>query len=69
MVVATIVVVEAEEEGEVGVMVGVLTVLLRLWDKLYNDFCKNSLMKNNWLSTDRPTDERTHPLIEMRGRT
>ena len=66
-------VVVAEEEEMVGVVVEVLLMLLlSLWDMLYNDFSGNTLVKNNWLPTDgptdRPTDQRTQRLIEMRGR-
>ena len=49
--------VEAEEEEvEEEVVVVALMALLRLWDMLYNDFERNTLMKNNWLPTDQRTD-------------
>ena len=46
----------AEEEVQDMVVVVLFMLLLSLWDMLYNDFSENTLMKNNWLPTDGPTD-------------
>ena len=52
--------VEVEDMVVAGVVVEVLLMLLlSLWDAFYNDFSDNTLMKNNWLPTDRPTDRPT----------
>ena len=55
----------AEEEVQDMVVVVLFMLLLSLWDMLYNDFNENTLIKNNWLRTNGPTDQPTdgHTLI------
>ena len=53
------------EDMVVGVLLEVLLLLiLSLWDMLFSDFNKNTLMTKNWL----PTDGRTHPYRDARTR-
>ena len=49
-----------EEEVLVARWRAVLMVTMRFWDELSIDFQWNSLIKNNWLPTDGPTDRRTN---------
>ena len=52
---------EEEEEEEVVVVVcwPLLMFPIRLGDVISVDFLLNSVMKKNWLRTDRRTDRRT----------
>ena len=59
--------VEEKEEGmEKDVVEVLLMVLLRFWDVFYCFLVKFTDEKE--LVTDRPTERRTDPLIEMHGR-